>query len=172
MGLLLSQRVCGAPRGAGRGVGGLSVGEASFLLSSPGPDYVSCWLGFGKWRSCAQSSTEGLRGWEGGWITVYPGLPGFSNQEESGSGRLGQGWWYMTLPFWGLGVLSTMASFLQTLPVELFLYSSWSLIVPIPLLTAAFFKISMWPSSISFNHQMCLTTRLLAILSGIFGADQ
>lgn len=35
----------------------------------------------------------------------------------------------------GLGILSIMAFFLQILPVELFLYASWSFLVPIPLLT-------------------------------------
>lgn len=103
------------------------------------------------------SSMEGLRGLKDGWITAIPGLPGF--------GRRKTGMVTRDTSILGLGILSTTAFLLQTLPVELFLYASWSLLVLTSLLTAAFFKISMCPSSISFNSQMCLTTRLLAILS-------
>lgn len=85
---------------------------------------------------------------------IYPGLPGFSNLEESGAGRRKAGTAVQGASILGLGVFSTVAFFLQTLPVELLLYASWTLLVPIPLLTAAFFKISMCPSSISFSLQM------------------
>lgn len=114
-------------------------------------------MGLESGASCAQNSMEGPRGWEGRWVTIIPRSTWLF---QSG------GIWYTTLPFWGLELLSTAAFFLQTFPVELLLYASWSLSVPVPLLTAAFFKISMCPSFTSFNFQVCLTTRLLAVHSG------